>query len=206
MNTAVIVAGGSGKRMGASIPKQFLPLAGCPILVHTLKAFWAYDPSILIVLVLPENELSTWSQLSNEWLDQTQAQQVLLASGGLTRCDSVSNGLEALQQKFGSNKEAWVAIHDGVRPFASPKILESAFSIAQKRNSAITCVPVKSSLRIKQALETTLAVDRSLYYEVQTPQTFRFDLIYQAYQDRPHNNYTDDASLFEAQGTSGIPL
>ena len=188
--------------MGASIPKQFLPLNGCPILIHTLKAFWSFDPSMKVVLVLPKTELPTWSQISGEWLGGTMAQKIFPTAGGLTRCDSVSNGLDLLTNQSKRHKDTWVAIHDGVRPFASPEILESTFSVARKNHSAVTCVPVKSSLRRKKVSGGTQAVDRSLYFEVQTPQTFRLDLIYQAYQNRPNNDFTDDASLFEAQGHS----
>lgn len=186
--------------MGTAVPKQFLPLAGCPILVHTLRAFWDFDPSMQIVLVLPESELSTWAEIAKEWLLEKESQCLLSTAGGVTRCESVSNGLQALHERVESSEATWVAVHDGVRPFASSEMLEASFSQAREKHSAIACVPVKSSLRIKKSSRETQAVDRSLFFEVQTPQTFRLDLLFQAYQDRLNNSFTDDASLFEAQG------
>ncbi len=119
----VIVAGGSGKRMGADVPKQFLELAGKPVLMHTIERFKAFDESIEIITVLPENQLRHWYELQNKYsftISQT------LVKGGSARFFSVRNGLKFV------NVPGLVAIHDGVRPFVSIDTIKRCFDRSRK--------------------------------------------------------------------------
>ena len=200
MKAVVIVAGGSGTRMGSDIPKQFLPLAGKAILLRTLDAYWTYDSSLVIVLVLPESDISYWEKISSQSLSPSQLKQIRVCTGGRTRCQSVFNGLTTLHKQVKEPGTCWVAIHDGVRPFVSAEVLEEAYEVAKKKGASVACVPVKSSLRKKDATGQTIPVDRSEMLEVQTPQTFRLDYIYQAFLNRGHDDFSDDASLYQEAG------
>lgn len=188
---AVIVAGGSGTRMGLSTPKQFIILHDKPILMHTLEIFNRYDPQIEIILVLPEHEIGKWKQLCDKFFFHTSHQ---LVAGGESRTESVRNGLNAIQ-----DAEGLVAIHDGVRPLISTEIIGNSFIEAEEKGNAIVSVPLKDSIRWSKEGENQ-AVDRSDYCLIQTPQTFKLSLIKQAYQALGTQSLTDDASVLEANG------
>ncbi|MEO1450140.1 MAG: 2-C-methyl-D-erythritol 4-phosphate cytidylyltransferase [Bacteroidota bacterium] len=198
--TALIVAGGSGTRMRTSLPKQFIELGGSPILLRTIRRFLNYDPDLQVVVALPAAHLDLWESLILSALDAEQRQRVQACTGGATRTLSVWAGLETLAARVNSPAETLVAIQDGVRPFISLAMLDDAYDKSADHGAAVACVPVKASLRYQQADGTTVAVDRSEYWEVQTPQTFRLDLIVDAFKKRPHDNFTDDASLYQAMG------
>src|SRR5512140_1780444 len=119
----VIVAGGSGKRMGAEVPKQFLELAGRPVLMHTIERFKAFSEAIEIITVLPENQLRHWLDLQKQY---SFAVPQTIVKGGSTRFHSVRNGLKFVIAP------AIVAIHDGVRPFVSIDTIRRCFSAAEK--------------------------------------------------------------------------
>lgn len=188
---AVIVAGGSGTRMGLSTPKQFIILHDKPILMHTLEIFNRYDAQIEIILVLPEHEMGKWKQLCDKFFFHTPHQ---LVAGGESRTESVRNGLDAIQEA-----EGLVAIHDGVRPLISTEIIGSSFTEAEEKGNAIVSVPLKDSIRWSKEGENQ-AVNRSDYCLIQTPQTFKLSLIKQAYQTLGTQSLTDDASVLEANG------
>jgi 2-C-methyl-D-erythritol 4-phosphate cytidylyltransferase len=188
---ALIVAGGSGLRMGADTPKQFLVLDEKPILMHTLERFAQCKPLPEILLVLPESAFETWRSLLVQYTFDVPH---LLVAGGDTRIESVRNGLQMI-----SNKKSLVAIHDGVRPFVTPKIIEESFAVAKQKGSAITCIPLKDSIRLVEE-NGTKALDRQQYRLVQTPQTFATQQILQAYQTPNIEHLTDDASVWEASG------
>ncbi len=187
---AIIVAGGKGLRMGSSLPKQFLLLNGLPVLMHTINAFFLADKSTEIYVVLPEDHLSYWKELVDQYLFDIDHQ---LVTGGESRFQSVKNGLSAI------GSSGVVAIHDGVRPLVSASIINNSFEQANKYGSAIAAVPCKDSLRVKSG-DTTKSVDRSAYYLIQTPQTFRVPEIKDAFQVEEQNYFTDDASVFENAG------
>ncbi|MFP4090711.1 MAG: 2-C-methyl-D-erythritol 4-phosphate cytidylyltransferase [Cyclobacteriaceae bacterium] len=189
--SAIIVAGGSGIRMGSTVPKQFLLLKDKPILMHTLQAFFDYDPQLRILLVLPANEQERWQNLCRQH-QFTIPHQVV--NGGADRSASVRNGLAALPQSDGL-----VAIHDGVRPLVSQQIIAHSFEMAARIGNAITSVVLKDSIRQIDG-EESWAVDRATYRLVQTPQTFRLSLIREAYSKAGQESRTDDASVFEAAG------
>ncbi|MEI8115481.1 MAG: 2-C-methyl-D-erythritol 4-phosphate cytidylyltransferase [Bacteroidia bacterium] len=188
----IIVAGGSGSRMGTEIPKQFLELAGKPVLMHTIQVFYNYDPDCGLILVLPEKQWEFWNGLCLKH-SFSIAHQVV--SGGETRFDSVQNGLKQIQ------KEGIVFIHDGVRPLVSPETLGRCFESALKSGNAIPVLPVTESLR-KLDGEQTISVDRNLYFNVQTPQTFRTEQILEAFRQNYDPSFTDDASVVEKAGFS----
>lgn len=188
---ALVVAGGRGSRMGAEIPKQFLLLKGLPVLMHTLKAFRSID-DIHLILVLPEDQIMYWNQLCTKH-DFSLPHQIV--AGGETRFQSVKNGLQSI-----SDSEALVAIHDGVRPLVSIDIIKESYKLAQQMGNALTIIPLKDSIRM-QTDKGSVSVNRSDYFLVQTPQTFRLSEIKTAYENAPElNTFTDDASVIEAIG------
>ncbi len=186
----VIVAGGSGKRMGADVPKQFLELSGKPVLMHTIERFKAFDESIEIITVLPENQLRHWCELQNRYsftISQT------LVKGGSTRFFSVRNGLKFV------NVPGLVAIHDGVRPFVSIDTIKRCFTAAEESGNAIPVIAPADSLRLLND-NGSVPVDRRQVRQVQTPQVFNAELIKKAYQQNYRPEYTDDATVFEMNG------
>jgi 2-C-methyl-D-erythritol 4-phosphate cytidylyltransferase len=188
---ALIVAGGSGSRMNAELPKQFIPIGGIPILIHTLKRFADYSSDIKIILVLPKNEIANWEVIAGKYFFKNPIQTV---SGGSSRYQSVKNGLYCIKEK-----EALVAIHDGVRPFISRAIIHESFVKAEKYGNAITSVPLKDSIRIVEG-EKSRSADRSSFRLIQTPQTFKYSVIMKAYQTSELSSFTDDASVAEHAG------
>ncbi len=194
---AVIVAGGSGKRMNAAIPKQFLMLERKPILVHTVERFLAFDQQLIVALVLPASSMNRWEEISREFVSDDYKDRIRLCEGGVARSDSVLKGLERLAQDIISPEECYVAIHDGVRPFVTKEMLGKAFETAIQKGASVSCVPVKSSVREITENGNSKAVDRSRFLHVQTPQTFRLDKITHAHLHKPEGHFTDDASLYE---------
>lgn len=190
--SAVIVAGGSGSRMGSPVSKQFLPLRGRPILMHTLSVFFDYDSHMNILLVLPEADLAYWEALCKENGFEIPHQVVI---GGKSRFQSVKNGLDAI-----SDPEGLVAIHDGVRPFVSREVIHCSFVEAENSGSAIPVVPLKDSIRKVTTGGKSVFQDRSSFRLVQTPQTFRLSLIRQAFMTEELPDFTDDATVYEHQG------
>ena len=190
---AIIVAGGKGERMGASTPKQFLELAGKPILMHTLEKFKKADPSIEIILALPENQIDFWEQLFHKYQLPRVRHQVV--KGGQTRFHSVQNALKLVKEK------SIVAVHDGVRPLVSLETINNCYAAAEKIGNAIPVVEVVDSLRHYSKQEKkTEAVSRTCYKIVQTPQCFSSDLILKAYQQDFDKLFTDDATVVEKLG------
>jgi len=186
----IIVAGGSGRRMGSSVPKQFIPINGVPILMHTMKAFAAYSAQLELVLVLPEHHLLTWKNLVKEH-NFTLSHKIAL--GGPNRFDSVRNGLNMLPST------GVVGIHDGVRPLVSKETIDTAYQTAREKGNAIPVVPMEESLR-EIIEEGSKAVPRDYFRKVQTPQCFRVETIKAAYAQPYRKEFTDDASVVEANG------
>jgi 4-diphosphocytidyl-2-methyl-D-erithritol synthase len=187
---AIVVAGGKGLRMGTSVPKQFLLLSGKPLLMHTLEAFYKTDPKISIILVLPEFQQEYWKQLCIKYdfhLDYR------IANGGETRFESVRNGLAVVDE------DGLVAVHDGVRPFITTEFIESCYAAAEKFGAAVPVTELTESIR-KLDGETSFSVRRETFRSVQTPQTFRVQILKKAYQLPYSDTFTDDASVVEASG------
>ena len=190
---AVIVAGGSGKRMQAAIPKQFLLLAGRPVIMRTLDIFRIANPAITITLVLPESQLSQWKQLCiDHAFDDSQ---IKVVTGGATRFLSVQRGLASIAGEKGT-----VAIHDGVRPLTNVGIVNDSFRVAELLGNAVVAVPLKDSIREVEG-NLNRAVNREKYQLIQTPQTFLVADIKYAYQNADlQKEFTDDASVVESLG------
>ena len=184
----IITAGGSGKRMGTETPKQFLSLKGKPILFHTIEKFVEFDDSIEAIVVLPENQIDFWKQLCEEYgfvVNHT------LAKGGETRFHSVQNGLELVKE------DSIVAIHDGVRPLVSIETIQRCFKSAEEKGNGIPVIPVNESLR-KNDGSRNIAINRTGFHLVQTPQCFGSQIIKKAYLQDYSPEFTDDASAVEA--------
>ncbi len=186
----IIVAGGSGSRMRSTTPKQFMLLAGLPVLMHTINAFHRFSTQIQIILVLPTTEIGTWKTLCRKY-DFTVPH--IIQEGGSSRFQSVKNGLEIIEG------DGLVAVHDGVRPLVSQQIIENAFKTAAKYRSAVAAVRLKESLRYISD-NGSKAVDRTNYQLIQTPQTFEVALLKKAYAVTESLEFTDDASVVEASG------
>ncbi|KEO74391.1 2-C-methyl-D-erythritol 4-phosphate cytidylyltransferase [Anditalea andensis] len=191
-NCAIIVAGGSGTRMGAPLPKQYLEIGGKPILMHTLSKFLKFSPKIDLILVLPSPDMDLWKSLC---LQHEFTVKHTVISGGKTRFQSVKNGLAAL----GEDHDL-VAIHDGVRPFVSVEVIKNSFIEAQKSGSAIAVAPLKDSLRKLRVHGGSHFQDRQQFRLVQTPQTFQVKKIKRAFQIDELPIFTDDATVYEHQG------
>ena len=188
---ALIVAGGKGERMNADIPKQFLLLNGTPILIHTLKQFSHFEE---IVLVLPYSQFEYWRELCSTY---NFTQKHVLVAGGTSRFYSVKNGLEKIDEN------SVIAIHDGVRPLISTKLIDSLITKTKNGVGIIPIVPLKDSIR-KVEGENSTHLDRSNLYKVQTPQCFLSKDIKEAYTQEFSDTFTDDASVFEAKGRGRI--
>ncbi|WP_324673376.1 2-C-methyl-D-erythritol 4-phosphate cytidylyltransferase [Hymenobacter sp. GOD-10R] len=187
---AIIVAGGTGTRMGADRPKQFLELSGEPVLLHTLRRF--ADPAVsvqLCMVVLPADQFETWQQLCEEFAITIPHTVV---AGGESRWASVRNGLASLIDQ----QEGIVAVHDGVRPLVSAEVINTTYVAAAEHGAAIAAVPVKDSVR-GLAQQGSYALDRSRLRLVQTPQCFELNLLRRAYQLPELPTFTDDASVVE---------
>ena len=190
---AIVVAGGSGFRMGYPTPKQFLEIGGKPILMHTLEVFAHCDPAIVLVLVLPEKHFPAWKELCEKHHFSIPYR---LVKGGETRFQSVKNGLDLLPDA------GLVAVHDGVRPLVAESVIKRSFEVAMAKGNAVTSLPLKETIRELKAgsAENSVSRDRAQYRLVQTPQTFEIALLKKAYQQPEDPLFTDDASVVEQTG------
>lgn len=193
----ILVAGGSGKRMGGELPKQFLTLAGVPILVHSLRAFWAYEPKMNIVVVMNKDYFELWADISKTYLLPEEQAKLHLCAGGKERINSVEAGIKLLSGLATGPKESLVAIHDAVRPLASPQLIGACFAAAAEADAAIPVVPIKASLRRVLPSGESEVVSRADIVEVQTPQCFQLSVIAHCLSLRPHDDFTDEASLYQ---------
>ena len=193
----LIVAGGSGTRMGGEIPKQFLLLRdGCPVLKRTLEVFYAYDPQIHIILLLPQEQEAYWKQLCIEYNIRVPHK---IAYGGETRFHSVRNGLGLIHDT------GIVGVHDGVRPFVSTEVIASCYETAGTYKTAVPVVEVVETVR-HLTLAGSETVNRNDYRLVQTPQVFDVSLLKKAYSQAYSPAFTDDASVVEAMREVPITL
>ena len=187
---AIIVGGGSGTRMNTPIPKQFMLLDGKPVLMHTIGKFIDADPSIDIIVVLRSDQYEFWKELcvKNDFILPHQ-----LAESGETRFHSVKNGLQLI------NEPGLVSIHDAARPLVSIKTIQTAYKAAEMYGNAVPAIPMQDSIRqIDSGL--SIAVDRTKYCSIQTPQCFQTEIILKAYEHDYKFTFTDDASVVEAIG------
>ena len=200
----IVVAGGSGSRMGAAKPKQFLELGGKAILRRTIEVFLDACPDVNIIVVLPEEHMAYWKDYCYKY--NFICPQILV-KGGFTRFHSVKNALEKVPDG------ALVAVHDGVRPLLTSGMVRSLFSTAETSQAVIPVTPCVDTMKVLQKKEwedgsqTYIAVpgqsvDRSLLYGAQTPQIFHSELLKSAYKQAYDTSFTDDASVVERYGKS----
>jgi 2-C-methyl-D-erythritol 4-phosphate cytidylyltransferase len=201
MKTAVIiVAGGTGSRMGTETPKQFLLLTGKPLLMHTIERFADTLPGAGLIVVLPEDQQVHWAALCEQY-DFTIEHTVV--TGGKTRFHSVRN---ALPETKGYD---YIGVHDGVRPLVTPQVIRRTLDAAQDFGAAIPVVPLQDSLReiircgecqdMSEIIDSKPA-DRNRFVAVQTPQFFRANLLLKTYEQDYTPGFTDDASVVESSG------
>ena len=187
---ALIVAGGSGTRMGTDIPKQFLELAGRPVLMHSIERFRAFDETIGIIVIIPENQFAFWESLREKYSFSVSH---TLVKGGSSRFFSVKNGLGVVEDN------SIVAIHDGVRPLVSTDTITRCFRAAEEFGNAIPFISPSDSVRMVSE-KGSIPVDRNCLRIIQTPQVFKAELIKKAYLREFGIEYTDDAMLLETTG------
>ncbi|TAH11807.1 MAG: 2-C-methyl-D-erythritol 4-phosphate cytidylyltransferase [Sphingobacteriia bacterium] len=187
---ALITAGGKGNRMGTEIPKQFLLLNHKPVLWHTLTAFLKADQHFTFILVVPADFIDSATELINE---MKIADKVTITSGGETRFHSVKNGLDHVKEP------SIVFVHDAVRCLIQPDLINRCFEQAIQKGSAIPAVASTDSVRIEME-DGNMPFDRSKLRLVQTPQTFKSDLILPAFQQVYQDSFTDEATVVEAMG------
>jgi len=187
---AIIVAGGKGLRMKSDIPKQFMLLNMRPVLMRTIRCFYEADKDICIIVVLPENQFLYWTKLCIEYNFDIPHK---IVKGGTERFFSVKNAIEI------TDKKSVIAIHDGVRPLVDSCTILNCFAEASKKGSAIPVIPLTDSIR-KVTPNSSVALNRSEYCLVQTPQTFVGKIIHEAYELDFDTCFTDDASVVESMG------
>lgn len=187
---AVIVAGGSGQRMGAAIPKQFLLLQGKPLLWYSLQTFLQAFEDLEIILVVPADNLAEGEQLAKEL---NAVSRITVTVGGATRFHSVQNGLALV------SSPSIIFVHDGVRCLVSPELIQRCYAQALEKGSAIPAVAATDSIRILVEKGHTVA-DRKLVRIIQTPQTFRSEILLPAFQNEFEEGFTDEATVVEASG------
>ena len=186
----IIVAGGNGTRMNSAIPKQFMKLDGKPVLMHTISKFNECGLETEIIVALPAQQIENWNQLCQEYKFNLP---IKIVEGGDTRYDSVKSALQLITE------QGLVAVHDAVRPLVSTKTILAVFRNAEMYGNAVPAIPLNDSIR-KIESGKNMAVDRSRYCIIQTPQCFTTIMLKKAYQKEYKATFTDDASIVEACG------
>ena len=195
MNIAIIAAAGAGTRMASDRPKQFLQLAGRPVIFHTLKVFEECDSIDEVIVVLPAAESAGFLSLAGKYGVRKLARVV---PGGVTRADSVKRGLMAIR----SATAEIVAVHDGVRPFVTVDEINSTVAAAQAEGAAILVAPVTDTIKEVGGASVLRTLDRGVLRRALTPQCFRYELLRDAYQQADVNDpsLTDESALAEQLG------
>ncbi|MFI4962681.1 MAG: 2-C-methyl-D-erythritol 4-phosphate cytidylyltransferase [Legionellales bacterium] len=187
---AIIVAGGKGTRMGAVVPKQFLPLNGKPLLCYPIEAFAQAIPDIHLILVIPPDQLRSAQTVLRSYLGGVN---VTIVSGGETRYHSVQNGLKEVKD------DGVIFVHDGARPLVSGELILRCFLQAVEKGSAIPAVPVTESIRVVDD-GNSRPLNREHIRIIQTPQTFNTRIILPAFRQEYQASFTDEATVVEAYG------
>ena len=187
---AVIVAGGTGSRMGAAVPKQFLLLRDKPVLWYTLEAFLGAYEDMKVILVAPAEHMKAAKAVAGGTCDPERVEYM---EGGRTRFHSVQNGLKLI------NEDCVIFVHDGVRCLVSRDMIHRCYEQAVSLGSAIPVVDSKDSVRLVTG-EGNVVVDRSRVKLVQTPQTFLSTILLPSYKVEYHEQFTDEATVVEAAG------
>lgn len=178
--------------MQSPVPKQFLKLHGKPVVLYSISAFAEFDPNITIILVLPGGQFEMWEKIKAEFPLPAPVQ---ITAGGETRFESVKNGLSQIPE----GEEALVAIHDAVRPLVTKKTISGSFKAAERYGSGVPAIPLSDSIRQIESTRS-VALDRSRYCLIQTPQCFHLSLLRRAYEQEYKYTFTDDATVVESLG------
>ena len=188
---AIIVAGGSGQRMGVPTPKQFLEVNSKPLLWHTITAFLQAFTDIELVIVLPETHLDAGKQMASLF----SSANIHFTVGGTTRFHSVQKGLHYLD-----TTNSILFVHDGVRCLITPDLIKRCYHQAVEKGSAIPAVAATDSIRIETGNEDSVVADRNKVRIIQTPQTFKSELLMPAFEQEYSDSFTDEATVVEAFG------
>ncbi|MBK9937250.1 MAG: 2-C-methyl-D-erythritol 4-phosphate cytidylyltransferase [Chitinophagaceae bacterium] len=187
---AIIVAGGTGTRMGRSLPKQFILLKDKPVLYYTLKTFLESYTDLQIILVLPVEFTDMGQEIIDAYFDK---ERIKITAGGDTRFQSVKNGLALVDD------EAIIFVHDGVRCLLSKELIHRCYAQAVETGTAIPAIISKDSIRLLTE-EGNKAYDRNNVMLIQTPQTFHSKILLPAFQIDYKDKFTDEATVVEAYG------
>lgn len=189
---AIIVAGGTGKRMGSAIPKQFLLLNDKPVLYYTLKAFLEAYSDLEIILVLPEEFSDMGKEIIDAYFDYSR---IRVTFGGESRFHSVQNGLRLVSE------ESIIFVHDAVRCLVSTELIQLCYEHALRMGSAVPVVRSRDSVRfLNEEGNDNEVLDRNKVVLVQTPQTFHSKILLPAFEIDYKERFTDEATVVEAFG------
>lgn len=187
---AIIVAGGTGSRMGNAIPKQFLLLRDRPVLYYTIQTFLEAFNDLQVILVLPDAFTDMGAEIIDAFFDHSR---IKITAGGETRFNSVKNGLKLV------SSDSIVFVHDGVRCLVTTELIQRCYMKALENGSAIPVVPAKDSVRII-GQDDNESIDRTKVVLVQTPQTFHSRILLPAFEIDYKERFTDEATVVEAYG------
>ena len=187
---AIIVAGGTGNRMGGKLPKQFMLLKGKPVLYYTIKTFLESYNDLQVILVLPVDYIDTGQEIIDAYFEK---ERIKITAGGDSRFQSVKNGLMLVKS------EAIIFVHDGVRCLLTKDLIYRCYKQAVETGTAVPAIPVKDSIRLVNENGSD-AFDRNKVMQVQTPQTFHSKILLPAYQIDYKDKFTDEATVVEAYG------
>lgn len=197
-NYAIIVAGGTGTRMGTDTPKQFLLLGGLPVMMHTIHAFHHSNSSPQIIVVIHAALHDGWSALCKT---HRFAVPHTVVSGGNSRFESVKNGLTAIRSMGTDPTDCTIAVHDAARPLITTELIDETYRQAARTGAAALATPATDSVRIVSGNGSkNNAYPRGNVYLMQTPQAFNGAVLYDAYEQDESNSFTDDASVVEKKG------
>jgi len=187
--SVIITAGGTGKRFSSSVPKQFLPLLGIPVLMRTIDVFYQWNNKAQIILTLPKDWLEYWQELiENHQFNIAH----IVVEGGQERYHSIKNALDRCRGEY-------VMIHDGVRPLVNEETLNRCVSDLENKRAVVPVVVLKESIRAINE-NSSFSLDRKEYVRVQTPQCFSLEVLKKSYDGEYKDVFTDDASVVEASG------
>lgn len=189
-NYVIIVAGGSGVRMSSDIPKQFMKLDDKPLLMHSIFAFFEFDNSIKIIIVLPKNKFEQWKKLCRQFNFDIPFS---LAEGGNNRFNSVKSGLAKIENP------GLVAVHDAARPLVKPELIKRCFESAKRNGNGVPVIKPADSMRLLKKNKNTY-INRDSLRIVQTPQVFHSEVLNRGFQQDYSEIFTDEANVVENTG------
>lgn len=203
MNYQIIVAAGSGSRYGGNLPKQFCPLYSRPLLMNTIDRLHACDPESDIIVVLSKEMVEEWEEMCREHNFKTYHH---IVTGGSSRAESVKNAVSHIEARSQSTEAGWISVHDAARPVVTRQLFNAIVEGLNDHDGALPACKLSDSIRHIEADKSSVAVNRSEYRTVQTPQIFHASKLFEAYHQPLMPEFTDDASVMEAAGFTDINL